>query len=337
MERSHFSPKTLLCTVVMLTVSSSTAITQELWATQGKGGFNPLLATSNGVIQAQGQPVAVIEVGDGEDALRFKCFADGRVEFARADGKLVARAAARRPAVFREDGKVIARVTRPGIMALQSRATLGVVVGEVPSALAAHLDVDCSDMVLVLDVKKGQAADKAGVRKHDIIFEVDGHGSLSQEKLAKLIAEKKPGEKLELGLMRRTEKRHLKVRLGSQAVYAVQSGSAPLLRYPAGLKSIEALPSGLWAPAPGSAPLSGVIVDDAGRWRYVLNARGKSKAEVTEGSTNEQTVDRRDGRTEKAVIDLIKALDAQRKRIDAVLKRLEMNTAEKRANARPRK
>jgi len=93
---------------------------------------------------------------------------------------------------------------------------LGVGIGAVPAALAEHLDLD-GHGVLITQVVEDSPADHAGCRAHDVLVAVDGDvvdGDL--ERAVELVKSRKPGEKVEIVVLRHGRKKTLPVELGSR-------------------------------------------------------------------------------------------------------------------------
>ncbi|WP_370089886.1 trypsin-like peptidase domain-containing protein [Ekhidna sp.] len=67
---------------------------------------------------------------------------------------------------------------------------------DVDSELASRIGVSDLDGVLVTEVKSGSAADKAGLKKRDVIRKINGQQIKSKANLEELIASSYPGDKL---------------------------------------------------------------------------------------------------------------------------------------------
>lgn len=99
----------------------------------------------------------------------------------------------------------------------KERAWLGVSIGDVPEALASQLDIEGSG-VLVLNVVDGSPADDAGFMKHDIILSVDGDDVEGKTGRAiSLIKSNKPGDEVDIVIVRDGREETLTVELGSRA------------------------------------------------------------------------------------------------------------------------
>lgn len=99
----------------------------------------------------------------------------------------------------------------------KDRAWLGVSIGDVPEALASQLDIEESG-VLVLNVVDGSPADDAGFKKHDIILSVDGNEVEGKTGRAiSLIKSNKPGDEVDIVILRDGREETLTVELGSRA------------------------------------------------------------------------------------------------------------------------
>jgi len=98
----------------------------------------------------------------------------------------------------------------------EQRGWLGVSISEVPEALAAQMDVPESG-VLIVNVLKDSPAERAGIEVHDIVLSLDGqavdHETMT---LAELIGSRKPGDKVNVALLRQGQKKNVSIELGSR-------------------------------------------------------------------------------------------------------------------------
>lgn len=143
---------------------------------------------------------------------------------------------------------------------LRKRAHLGVNVAELDEALAQHLDLDRDACVIVLSVAKGKAADQAGIRKHDIILGIDDERGITRSKLTKLLDKKKPGEEIEIELLRGGRRKTVRIKLGEQTWSTVSKpwSTGITYRWPNNLnlispqtKNFTLLKSGAYTFSPG--------------------------------------------------------------------------------------
>lgn len=96
-----------------------------------------------------------------------------------------------------------------------TRGWLGVSVDEVPEALAAQMEV--AGGVMIVNVMKDSPADQAGLEVHDIVLSVDGQSIDGESpRIVELIGSRKPGDKVNLVVMRQGQKKNLTVELGSR-------------------------------------------------------------------------------------------------------------------------
>ncbi len=100
---------------------------------------------------------------------------------------------------------------------------LGVVIGKVPPALAAHLppSVPVGQGVLVSHVQPDSPAAKGGIRPFDVLFAYDEQKLFTPDQLAALTASDKVGRKVKLQLVRDGEAKTLEIVLGQGATPAV--------------------------------------------------------------------------------------------------------------------
>ena len=103
-------------------------------------------------------------------------------------------------------------------------AWLGIRVGPVPAAVAAQLGLKDAG-VMVRNIVKGSPADKAGLERYDVLVAV-GKQALSGDvgKFIEAVQAHKPGEKVELTVIRAGRKKPLAVTLGKP-----QAGKAEMV------------------------------------------------------------------------------------------------------------
>jgi len=95
-----------------------------------------------------------------------------------------------------------------------SRGYLGVTPQELDSAFQESLGV--KEGVVIGDVQRGQAADKAGLQRLDVITSVDGQRLKSPDDLINAIAGRRAGETVRLGIVRDGKPKELPVVLGDR-------------------------------------------------------------------------------------------------------------------------
>jgi serine protease Do len=86
------------------------------------------------------------------------------------------------------------------------RGWLGVSVQEVTASLAKRLNLKVLKGALVADLMKGGPAEKAGIRRGDVIVSLDGAAVESANNFRNRIAASRVGKKLEIGLLRKGER-----------------------------------------------------------------------------------------------------------------------------------
>jgi len=82
------------------------------------------------------------------------------------------------------------------------RGYLGVVVGTPDTELSEALNLKENAGAVISEVADGTPADKAGLKKYDVIIEVEGKKIEDHQKLTNLIATFNPGEKVSLKIIR---------------------------------------------------------------------------------------------------------------------------------------
>lgn len=102
---------------------------------------------------------------------------------------------------LRADGKVV-------------RGWLGVIVQELSPEISKGLGLNTTDGALVSDIAPGGPADKAGIKRGDIIREVNGKKIIDMPELPKTIATYKPDTFATLKVIRDGKEQIMKVKLG---------------------------------------------------------------------------------------------------------------------------
>jgi len=96
-----------------------------------------------------------------------------------------------------------------------TRGRIGVQIQEVDQSLAQSFGLAESKGALVSKVEPGSPADKAGVHTGDVILKVDGQPIGQMTELPSVIAAKKPGSNVTLGIWRDGKLQELSVEVGS--------------------------------------------------------------------------------------------------------------------------
>src|SRR5262249_44904466 len=86
-----------------------------------------------------------------------------------------------------------------------ARPWLGIQAEDLPDELRAQLDLAEGDGVLVTDVVAGSPAEKAGLKKNDILTKIDGKAVKGEEALAKFMASAKSGQEATLTVLRKSK------------------------------------------------------------------------------------------------------------------------------------
>ena len=105
---------------------------------------------------------------------------------------------------------------RPGERALElgRGARLGIAVRDITPELRDELNLTAGKAVVVVQVAPGGPAAEAGVRIRDVILSVDGKPVDTAEALIDAIAERDPGDRVELGIERDSGTVKVSVELG---------------------------------------------------------------------------------------------------------------------------
>ncbi|PLX41444.1 MAG: hypothetical protein C0608_05780 [Deltaproteobacteria bacterium] len=102
---------------------------------------------------------------------------------------------------LRDDGKV-------------TRAWLGVVIQDLTDEIADSMGLETTDGALVSDVLSDGPADKAGLKRGDVILSFDGEVIKNNRHLPFIVASHKPGAKVDMQVLRKGKQMILSVTLG---------------------------------------------------------------------------------------------------------------------------
>jgi serine protease Do len=96
------------------------------------------------------------------------------------------------------------------------RGYLGITIQNLTSELAESFGLEDFKGVLIPNVSEGSAADEGGIKKGDIIIELNGEPIEKAEELRNKVAMLKPGTKVKVVLLRDDIRKILTVRLGKR-------------------------------------------------------------------------------------------------------------------------
>jgi C-terminal processing protease CtpA/Prc len=97
-----------------------------------------------------------------------------------------------------------------------ARPWLGVQPEELPDELRAQLDLPEGEGLLVTDVLAGSPAEKAGLKKNDILTRIDGKAVKGEDSLAKFMSSAKAGQEATLTVLRKAKEQTIKVTIGEK-------------------------------------------------------------------------------------------------------------------------
>jgi predicted metalloprotease with PDZ domain len=96
------------------------------------------------------------------------------------------------------------------------RPWLGISPEDLPDELRAQLDLPDGEGVLVSEVVAGSPAEKAGLKKNDILTKIDGKAVKGEESIAKFMASAKAGQEATLTVLRKSKEQTIKVTIAEK-------------------------------------------------------------------------------------------------------------------------
>jgi hypothetical protein len=100
------------------------------------------------------------------------------------------------PGAMHEEWRIAAE------LALENRGQIGITMGRIDAALAAHLQLDPDGVVLITNVREGAPAHQSGLRPHDIIIKLNGESPVTQQRIRQHVRDKEPGDEITFTVLR---------------------------------------------------------------------------------------------------------------------------------------
>ena len=97
-----------------------------------------------------------------------------------------------------------------------SRGFLGLVPQDITPDLRKALELSMKEGVLISSIQRGTPADKAGLRRYDVILEFGGKKVESEDQFRRLIAEAAPGTRVHMKVLREDRMLGMEVELGAR-------------------------------------------------------------------------------------------------------------------------
>jgi Do/DeqQ family serine protease len=97
------------------------------------------------------------------------------------------------------------------------RGFLGVTIQDLTPDLAKSLDIKAAEGALISGVEKGSPAEKAGLKRGDLVVGLNGKEVADSRSLRNMVTENPPGAKVELQIVRDGKKQTVSVTLGENA------------------------------------------------------------------------------------------------------------------------
>jgi hypothetical protein len=207
------------------TAEASGAAAKSSATVEASGSFITSVLTSDGKIQK----VTVTTVGP-----------DGKVHTVTnegMDGKLPLIP------VHLPDGKRMAKSLHPSPSRIERVTYAGIVVEEVPEILSKHLPIPKGLGLVVTEVLQDSPADKAGIRKDDILLRFDDQLLASQDQLRKLTRSRKNGDRVRFGLVHEGRESMVEITLAEREEDTANPGRGPWQPFGWMKASPDALPN----------------------------------------------------------------------------------------------
>jgi S1-C subfamily serine protease len=192
-------------------------------------------AFTHGLVTAKGRSLGMttledlvqtsinLQIGDGGGPLLDL---DGNVvgiNFARFDGERDTGISFAIPAGMAKN--VYEQLIQTGTV---ERGFLGIGLKDVSAEMAEALDLETIDGVVIMNVIEDSAAEKAGIKRYDILVEFNGEPIESASRFILRVAALKPDTQVELVLLRDGQRQNLSVTLGKRpSAQELTSDDAP--------------------------------------------------------------------------------------------------------------
>ncbi len=181
--------------------------------------------TMCGLLVAASMPLVCLTAQDSESADTFELEAD-TIEFnlPGEDNKVITLEAApdkqgsgrRLKLRLAHPKAAVAGAAGEAVETDAERAWLGVQVGEVPPVLLAHLRLKKGEGVMVLNIVEGSPADKAGMRRYDVVLTVDGKQvDEGPQAFADAVSKMEQGRKIRLAAIQNGKRKDITAALGT--------------------------------------------------------------------------------------------------------------------------
>lgn len=120
----------------------------------------------------------------------------------------------------------------PPALGGQDRAWLGVAIEEAQEALAEQLGLDAGVGLVITHVSPGSPAEGAGLRKNDVLAQLEGHPLAHPAQLRRLVQTRKPGDTVKLVFYRGGKRQEVSVTLGKAPVVGTAWGGMDAVSEP---------------------------------------------------------------------------------------------------------
>ncbi len=129
------------------------------------------------------------------------------------------------------DGRKMAMSLHPAPTRIEKVTYAGLVVEDVPEVLGKHLPIPKGMGLVVTEVLKDSPAEKAGIRKDDILLRFDDQLLATQDQLRKLTRSRKTGDQVRFGIVHEGRETSMEVTLAERDEDVSSPGHGPWLPF----------------------------------------------------------------------------------------------------------
>lgn len=178
-------------------------------------------------IRKEGSTVIVLD-DEGNEAARFSFAAGGgggRLWVPSGDDPIRLSPPGRGRLLIEREGDANQFVPSPD--EVTPPVMIGITMSELPDEVRQHLGLGEGEGFRIDRVMKGLPGEKAGLKEADVVVAIDGRRPATMQGLREALMDRKPGDKVELTIMRQGAKQVVRVELAAWDADALGQAPAP--------------------------------------------------------------------------------------------------------------